>query len=191
MITDDEHWTDLPFGIFPENVRLALAVCEAAGAGNQLAREGILKYLQRTESPLITIKSEAGTIKFLHAFAVNDVDSTAHFIQHWQEIIGYSGKISLIFNTRADRPIRTDLFADWLAKSNLMIENVAITGDHASRAKYALLKAGIDKRKIFVWRAKQIESLKEHLFQIAGDGSFVVGIGNIGGDGFNILNKLG
>ncbi|MEI7423083.1 MAG: poly-gamma-glutamate synthase PgsB [Prolixibacteraceae bacterium] len=185
-----ESLENLPFGVFPENIELALTVCEAAGADKHLARDGILKYVQSSESPLTTLHYDARKIIFLNAFAVNDVESTAFFIQHWQEKIGHLGKISLVFNTRADRPIRTDLFAGWVAKGILAFENIIVTGDHAMRARYSLVKAGIDKRKLFVWRARQIENLKEHLFQIAGDGSLVVGIGNIGGDGFNILNKL-
>jgi poly-gamma-glutamate synthase PgsB/CapB len=190
QVPDNESWSNLPFGVFPENVRLALAVCDAAGADSQLAREGIMKHLENRESPLTTIHYDVGEIKFLNAFAVNDVESTVHFIQYWQEKIGYQDKISLILNTRADRPIRTDLFAGWLAQGILIFENIIVTGDHAMRARYSLLKAGIDKRKLFVWRSKQIDNLKEHLLKIAGDGSLVVGIGNIGGDGFNILNKL-
>jgi len=180
----------LPYGVFPENIELALTVCEIAGADRLLAREGILKYVQSRESPLTTVHHDARKLIFLNAFTVNDVESTAFFIQHWQGKIGYKGKISIVLNTRADRPIRTDLFAGWMAKGILTFENVIVTGDHAMRAKYSLLKAGIDKRKLFVWRARQIENLKEQLFQIVGDGTLVVGIGNIGGDGFNILNKL-
>lgn len=189
-LSDHESPDNLPFGVFPENIELALTVCDVAGADRLLAREGILKYVQSRESPLSTVYHEARKIIFLNAFAVNDVESTAFFIQHWQEKIGYRGKISLVLNTRADRPIRTDLFAGWVAKGILAFENIIVTGDHAMRAKYSLVKAGFDKEKLFVWRARQIENLKEHLFQITEDGSLVVGIGNIGGDGFNILNKL-
>lgn len=190
IVSDDEPEKNLPFGVFPENVRLALAVCDAAGADHQLAGEGILNHLQTRESPLKTINYAVGEIKFLNAFAVNDIDSTSHFIQHWQESIGYSGKISVILNTRADRPIRTDLFTGWLVQGILNFENIILTGDHAMRARYSLLKAGIDERKLFVWRSKHFENLKENILQIVGTGSLLVGIGNIGGEGFNILNKL-
>lgn len=189
-LSEHESLETLPFGVFPENIELALTVCDVAGADRHLTREGILKYVQSRESPLSTVHHDAREIFFLNAFAVNDVESTAFFIQHWKEKIGYQGRISLVLNTRADRPIRTDLFAGWVAKGILAFENIIVTGDHAMRAKYSLVKAGFDKKKLYVWRARQLENLKEHLFQIAEDGSLVVGIGNIGGDGFNILNKL-
>lgn len=180
----------LPFGVFPENIDLALTVCDVAGAEGLMAREGILKYVQNRESPLKTINYNTGKIFFLNAFAVNDVESTSIFIDHWLDKIGYQGKVNLMFNTRADRPVRTDLFAGWIAKSLMAFENIILTGDHAMRARFSLIKAGFEEGKLVVWRSGQIENLKESLLRVVGDGTIVVGVGNIGGEGFNILNKL-
>jgi hypothetical protein len=93
-------------------------------------------------------------------------------------------------NTRADRPLRTDLFTGWIANNISSIEHIIVTGNHAKRAKFSLLKAGIDHGRIFVWGKKQIRNIKENLVQTLSDQSLVIGIGNIGGDGFNILSEL-
>lgn len=180
----------LPFGIFPENVSLALTVCDTARVSHQLAREGIMKYLLNYQSPLTTVTFHSKEIQFLNAFAVNDVDSTDRFIRHWQTNTGSQKNISLIFNTRADRPIRTDLFAGWIADNSSNIENIIVTGTHVNRAKFSLQKAGIEKEKIVVWGGKQVRKTKENLFNLLSDKSLVIGVGNISGVGFNIISEL-
>ena len=180
----------LPFGIFPENISLALAVCDVGGINYELAEEGIINRILNGKSPLFSINYDSKEIKFLNAFAVNDVDSTSSFLKHWQKNLGNNGKISVILNTRADRPIRTDLFAGWISDISSSISNIIVTGDHVNRAKYSMLKAGVDKGKIYIWQSKHLKRLKENLFNMIDDGSLVVGVGNIGGDGFTILSEL-
>lgn len=180
----------LPFGIFPENISLALAVCDVAGINYELAEQGIINRILSSKSPLFSINYDSKEIKFLNAFAVNDVDSTGSFLKHWQKNLGNNGKISVILNTRADRPIRTDLFAGWISDISSSLSNIIVTGDHVNRAKYSMLKAGVDKGKIYIWQSKHLKRLKKNLFNMIDDGSLVVGVGNIGGDGFTILSEL-
>ena len=180
----------LPFGIFPENISLAIAVCDVAGFNYELAEEGIINRILSSKSPLFSINYDSKEIKFLNAFAVNDVDSTSSFLKHWQKNLGNNGKISVILNTRADRPIRTDLFAGWISDISSSISNIIVTGDHVNRAKYSMLKAGVDNGKIYIWQSKHLKRLKKNLFNMIDDGSLVVGVGNIGGDGFTILSEL-
>ncbi len=180
----------VPFGIFPENISLALAVCDVAGINYELAEEGIINRILNGKSPLFSINYDSKEIKFLNAFAVNDVDSTSSFLKHWQKNLGNNGKISVILNTRADRPIRTDLFAGWISDISSSLSNIIVTGDHVNRAKYSMLKAGVDKGKIYIWQSKHLKRLKKNLFNMIDDGSLVVGVGNIGGDGFTILSEL-
>ena len=180
----------LPSGIFPENVSLALTACEAAGIDSKLAEEGILKRISILDCPLTTIHYKNNEIKFLNAFAVNDIESTDSFINHWQNKITQDGKMSILFNTRADRPIRTDLFAEWIANMSSSVGQIIITGDHFRRAKHQLLKAGTDKKIIHTWRGALLRNVKEELFNTVPVGALVIGVGNVGGDGFYILNKL-
>jgi poly-gamma-glutamate synthase PgsB/CapB len=181
---------DLPNSVFPENVLLAIAVCESAGIDNKLAEDGIRKFLSEIKSPLITVNYGGNEIKFLNAFEVNDVESTINYINVWQKNIGYRGKFSMILNTRVDRPIRTDLFTGLIADMFSSVEHIIITGDHASRAEYSLLKSGIKKESIHIWKEKHLKNVKQNLCKTVGDKSLVIGIGNIGGNGLKILNEL-
>ncbi len=180
----------LPYGVFPENVALALAVCNEAGADMTRSEEGIMNWISNSTSPLSTIQADGKTIRFLNAFSVNDIDSTNSFIGHWKGVSGHTGKVSVILNTRADRPIRTDLFAEWIAGNTGSIDMIILSGNHRKRAKHKLLKSGIEKEKIRCWSKRERGNLKNILTGSVEEGSFVAGVGNIGGEGFHILNEL-
>jgi hypothetical protein len=181
---------DQGYGVFPENISLALAVCEAAGIDRKQASEGIEKLVAQYKTPLATVQCEGKEFRFLNAFAVNDVESTDSFLKHWKEKLGYYGKISLIFNSRADRPLRSELFADWIAGITSSIEHIFITGNHSKWAKSSILKAGVEKGKIHSWKEKDIKNIKSILFNIVDEGALVIGIGNIADYGFKIIDEL-
>ncbi len=180
----------LQYGVFPENVALALTVCKEAGIDLSLSETGIMNWISNSTSSLATIHAGSKNIRFLNAFSVNDIDSTKAFIAHWKTVSDYTGKISVILNTRADRPIRTDLFSEWIAGDPKSFETIIITGNHKGRAKYKLLRSGVDKEIVKYWNKRDRGTLKSKLANTVKDGSFVAGVGNIGGDGFHILKEL-
>lgn len=180
----------LPYGIFPENVALALTVCREAGIDPEQAEKGIMNWIAGTQSPLRTIEYGGKKIRFLNAFAVNDTVSTESFIGHWKEVSGHTGRISVILNTRADRPVRTDLFAEWIAKNRDSLDLVIVTGSHRRRALNRLSAAGFEKGKVICWNRREMHNPLKSLASTVADGSFVTGTGNIGGDGFHIINEL-
>ncbi len=194
VITAEEPDLDLinrlPYGVFPENIALALAVCKEAGVDRNQAEIGIMNWISSCKSSLITISDEKKTVHFLNAFSVNDIDSTEAFIDHWKNVINHNGKITVVLNTRADRPLRTELFTGWIAKDNLLFDRIILTGNHKGRAKYSLIKSGVEKVKIESWRRELLNNFKMNLINNLSDRSLVVGVGNIGGDGFQILNSL-
>lgn len=179
----------LPFGIFPENVALALAVCKEAGVERTRSEAGIMNCILNSESPLTTISQGGKKIHFLNAFSVNDIDSTALFIRHWTKDIDHNGKITVILNTRADRPLRSQLFAEWIVKDK-SYQRVILTGNHTGQARSSLIKGGADKTKIESWKGALLRDIKTNLINILPDRSLVLGVGNIGGDGFHILNQM-
>lgn len=180
----------LPHGIFHENVALALTVCREAGIDPEQAEEGIMNWIAGAKSPLKTVHDGGKKIRFLNAFAVNDIDSTESFIGHWKEVSGHMGKISVILNTRVDRPVRTDLFAEWIARNRDSLDLVIITGSHRKRAQHKLSAEGFEKGKVICWNRREMLNPVKSLVNAVADGSFVTGIGNIGGDGFHIINEL-
>jgi poly-gamma-glutamate synthase PgsB/CapB len=178
----------LPTGAFTENVALALTACREAGIEPHIAIAGIMNCILCSETPLITVREGDKTIRFLNAFSVNDAESTNSFLAHWKKALDHHGAISIIFNTRADRPFRTEMLSDWIATQPF--ERILLTGNHAVRAKFCLRKAGVEKQKLEMWGKRDLHDLKADLINTLDDGALVVGLGNIGGDGFNIINEL-
>ena len=186
----DADFENLPDGAIEENISLALSVCKAAGIDHHKAATGIKACVSCKTSLLISISSEKKTIRFLNAFAANDVESTIKLLEHWKGLTGYDKKVSILFNTRSDRPLRTDLFSRWIGSSSWTLDKIIITGSHSARARNFLKSAGIDSERVYLWNRKEISNLKENLLNIFHDGTIVMGIGNIAGDGLSIINKL-
>jgi len=180
----------LPPGVFSENVSLAMTVCDLAGVGDTLAGEGIIDRISQNISPFFQISNGEKKIDFLNAFSANDVDSTRSFIDFWKEKSGYCGKFSVILNTRDDRPLRTDQFVLWIVSILPSVQKIFITGTHYLRAKSLLRKRGVNRDCIHIWKRADIDTIKKNLLDTVPDRSMVVGLGNIGGDGKQIINIL-
>lgn len=187
---DERLRKQLPFGIFPENVALALTVCKEAGIDPDLAETGILHWISNIKSPVTTIRHGGKEIRFLNAFSVNDIASTESFIGHWKELSDHTGRLSVILNTRADRPVRTDLFSEWIAKNSWSFDKIIVTGNHRKRAKFKLSRSGVEKEKVISWNRRETRNAVRSLVNCVEDGSFVTGVGNVGGEGFHIINEL-
>ncbi|MDX2414900.1 MAG: hypothetical protein QNK33_06890, partial [Bacteroidales bacterium] len=97
---------------------------------------------------------------------------------------------SIIFNTRADRPLRTDQLTSWIGDRSSEIEKVILTGTHGERAFRKLKKSSISNNNIQLLRLKDLGNLKEKIADFIPDGSLLIGLGNIGGHGNLIMEEL-
>lgn len=181
---------DLPKGVFPQNVALALSVCEQQGTKKEECLETIIKTFDKEESPYTIVNTGSGNIHFLNAFSVNDADSTETFINYWRDKTGSDQEYSVLFNTRADRPLRTDMLSEWLAANSSRINKILLVGDHSRRAYRMLSKSSVDKKNIHLLKRNSIQGLKNRLLTTVPEDSLLVGIGNIGGYGLLIMEEL-
>jgi poly-gamma-glutamate synthase PgsB/CapB len=181
---------NLPYGVFVENLALALTVCELAGEKIESSVEAMLVSARAEESPHRKIKAGRVELDFLNAFSVNDVDSTDSFVLYWREKLNSEHKYSVIFNTRAERPLRTDLLSEWIGNKSSEIERVLLTGTHKERAFRNLRKTSFDRNNIQLLRKRDLGMLKDKLEDFIPDGSMLIGIGNIGGHGNLIMEEL-
>ena len=100
------------FAVEPENVALALSVCELAGVNRQAALAGMQR--SQPDSGNLTMRGVevAGhTIRVIDAMAANDPDSTASL---WQRYVGGAAD-AVLLHTRADRRLRTEKLCERLA----------------------------------------------------------------------------
>lgn len=186
--SDDLLAAACPEGAFPINLTLALCACEALGVEREAALRGIVHEAVSEARPVAAVTVSAGGAKFVNGFAVNDVESAQQFVDYWRAKESAS-ELMIILNTRSDRPLRSLLFAEWLAR--LGAARVVLLGDHAACASRALAQAGMDRARITVWGRRQLNDILGSLSALNPQDALIVGLGNIGGDGFRVADALG
>ncbi|MDT8903028.1 poly-gamma-glutamate synthase PgsB [Anaeroselena agilis] len=126
-----------PYEAFPENVALALAVCELAGVDRAVALRGMRSA--RPDPGNVTVSEYAAadrTITLVNALAANDPESTSIL---WQRYADGRAPVILL-NCRPDRKYRTVQLAAALAA--LHRGPYLVTGDGAF-ARRQLISQGV------------------------------------------------
>ncbi len=170
----------LPVGTHAANVSLALTVCDACAVSKDRALEAILSEAGREATQI----SEATdhNVLFADGFAVNDVPSAESFIDYWRDRYSQAESLVVIFNSRADRPLRSEAFARYLPTRN-DIGRIIVTGTHAPYMHRALTKAGFPESRISCWSSDQLKNAGQELAKLGvGRNHLVVGLGNYAGD---------
>lgn len=179
----------LPSGVFVSNVSLALKVCEVLGIEPKDSFQAIREYVSKKDSHLVELNIAGKKVNFLNGFAVNDVPSANDFIEYWQKQLGAFKELIVILNTRFDRPLRSIDFAKWLVEIN-NLNYVILVGTHVPKTRKILNQFGMQKNKIITWSSEQIQNFNLSLEKLASNNTVLIGIGNIAGDGFRILDVI-
>lgn len=170
-----------------ENVALALAVCEDVGVDRQAALRGMwsAKPDPGALSTHVFGSSDPRNI-FVNGFAANDPESTAH---NWQLAIDKFPQLDrriAVFNCRADRPERTLQLAEhcvnWHPADHYMVVGSA-TQLFTKRA----VSLGLDRARILNAENAPSEVILRRINELAERSSLVVGMGNIGGPGMDLV----
>ena len=162
-----------------ENVAIAAAVCEAVTGtrpGSHVLTGGEQRDFGALDS--YTLMSKAGEpITLLGLFAVNDPTSALNALA---ANLPEGARVIYLFNNRADRPDRTELFADRFFPE-APPGTIRVVGQARSLARRILIKRGFADVATFAdWR----EALE------APAGSVLVGVGNIKGPGVDIIRMV-
>jgi len=178
----------LPEGVFAANVALALAACDLCGIPRDAAFSGILAEAA-VIAPRATIAAVHG-VQFVDGFAVNDVPSAADFLTSWRHRYPECNRLVIVFNSRADRPLRSRLFAPFLTELD-GVDRIVLTGTHSPYMRHALRVAGYPPERIVLWNRAQAENAGAELAALnISDRHLVVGLGNIAGDGHRVAAAL-
>lgn len=174
---------------FKSNIKTASAVCDTLKIPNEYYKDAILKCIRDNEDDLIEFYSGNNKISFINGFAVNDITSAEEFLNYWAGRLEGLKKINIIFNSRADRPLRSLLFARWFAGME-NLDRIILTGTHTPRTKLELIRKGIGLNKITVLTKNKIKNVSRYLAEISHTRSVFIGFGNIAGDGLLLVNSL-
>lgn len=163
---------------FPENIALALAVCESLGVKRETALAGMCRY--RPEPYGLSVW-RVGEALFVNALSANDAQSTSMI---WERAIGRFGneypRRVLLLNNRGDRGRRTEAMREMavlLAPDEIWLMGAA--QGYLSRR----LRRELPDAKLRCWRG--VPELAE-----LPAGSLCLGAGNIAGGGRAFLEKI-
>lgn len=157
-----------------ENTAIAYEIGAYLGISDTAFRQNIQQYKEDFgANKLYTINS----IPFLNLFSVNDPQSTKQILAQYVE---KTDQVTFLYNHRADRIDRLLLFR-WHFFPDLPCYKIVVIGEGRNLAKRLLQKNGFSNVETAgnwndIFRDKET--------------SFVVGIGNIKGAAYEIINDL-
>jgi poly-gamma-glutamate synthase PgsB/CapB len=171
-----------------ENIALALAVCEKLGVDRGIALDGM-----RTAVPDIgaltiqRVEIDGKTIEFVNAFAANDRESTAAVWNAVEPRAVTGRKVIGIVSMRADRPDRALQFGEIVAK-DLDADHFILTGGMTAPVKSGAIKLGVPASKLIDLGGRSAQDVFKKILELTTDRSIVIGVGNIGGTGGQIVS---
>jgi len=187
----------------PDNVALALDVCEAAGVDRQTALKGMYGVTPDIGAMTLTrVQREGKEIDFINAFAANDPESTT-FIWKLLELQGPSSflwkligiedagdpQAAVLISNRHDRMRRAVDMARIIEKE-MTADWYLVAGDEASSFIEMAVRNGVPRDKLVNLGGAAPESVLTRLFALTKKQCSVMGIGNMGGFGIQFVQLL-
>jgi len=166
---------------FPENLALALAVCEHLGVEREAALEGMMKY-QRDPFALSLHKLPGGAV-FVNGMSITDPQSTQLVFRRLADKYGWKTEdLILLINNRPDRGYRTQHMV--MVAHALKPPVVWLAGASQMTTQRAILK-GVPQAQIS--RFKTGEEVP--VLQVPA-GKVVFAVGNLAGPGHAIMKQV-
>ena len=186
---DTKYLDGFTFIEHPDNIALALDVCEDIGINRDVAIEGMRSMVPDPGALTLTnLLINDSQIDFVNAFAANDPQST---LKTWNIISEYvkdnNKKIAVFLNTRSDRQLRTQQLLDMIF-SKMKVDYLIVRGDNLKNE----IQLRCDKvKKINYSIFHSDDSTSKIIDRMARlDDYLVVGIGNIVGWGEDFIRQL-
>ncbi len=179
---------------FPENVSLALDVCDSVGVARDTALAGMWEVTPDTGA--MTRRryqhelegNGLRQVEFINGFAANDPDS---YCRVWQRLglADEPGKVILLMNIRADRQRRSKDLAPLFGRE-LKAAHYVLIGEEVTVFKSLLRRGGIASETIHDFSGLAADALWDRLVALGPDDARIVGVGNIAGIGNRLLTHL-
>lgn len=185
-VSDDEL-ARFPYIEHKDNVALALAVCGHFGIDRRVALEAM--YTATPDAGALQayrVRFFAKDLTFYNAFAANDRDSTV-MIYHR---LGLKNRpdhpVILIVNNRGDRLQRAEQFGELIA-SDLDAQHIFLVGDFTNATHEIALRRGVPADRMSDLGHGTVEELFEAVVAQVPRAATILGVGNIGGMGREIV----
>ena len=171
----------------PENVALALKVCTDLGIDRGLALQGMWSAMP--DAGVMTkheVSADGRQLVFVNGFAANDPQSTNLIWNLAMQHVPQAEKRIAVFNCREDRPDRSrqlaEMAAEWNTAHHLMLIG---TGTHVFAHRASAL--GIPPQQMTIAEKWSASSVVQGILTQVDRLAMVMGIGNIGGVGMDVV----
>lgn len=171
---------------FAENLALALAACEAAGVDRRRALAGMWTVKPDIGALIPYRWQEAGKdIEFVNLFAANDPESTAFVWEHLG-LPAHEDEAIAMVNIRADRMRRSKDLAP-LFGGRIKAAHYLIIGEQTDVFAEILRRQGVPAERLVTDGSRDAAAVLAKVMAISGPRVRLVGLGNIGGVGVDLL----
>lgn len=178
---------------FPENIRLALGLADILGIPGEAAVHGIAKT-RPDFGGLKVWRAKPEPLKddwyLASAFAANEPESTAKALALLRERYPrFPRTMVALVNLREDRCDRTKQWLEALGAGFFNdFEEMIFIGDHARALGRKRLSGPSSTTKVSAWSSRRPDKIMERIFAAKGEGRAVIGMGNMGGLGGELVD---
>lgn len=166
---------------FPENVALALAVCQHLGVERETALSGMLHY--QRDPYALSIHQLVGGGAFVNGMSINDPQSTEMVLHRVLEKLGWEDReLVLIINNRPDRGYRTQHMA--MVARALAPKRVWLLGASQMTMERMIRR---DVPGVEVHRFRDVERVP--LDQLSEE-TVAFAVGNVAGPGHALMQRI-
>ncbi len=167
--------------VFPENIALALAVCEKCG----VPRDQALRGFERVQEDPYAVSAHdlPGDITFVDIMSANDPASTALIMDRFP----CDGHRVYILNCRSDRGYRTELMLELIERR--APDEVWLIGAGRRAALRHLRRRGVPASAFA--SAGELPVFAHEDGAVLPQGTYIYAIGNIAGPGFELMKLIG
>ena len=182
----DEDMVRFPWYEHPDNVALALSICEAVGVDREVALDGMVRG---TPDPGALTFHEVDFfgrhIVFVNAFAANDPVSSEQIWKLCRTRYPEHRAVCVV-NCRADRVDRSRQLGETVPGWD-GAESVVLVGHGTVFFARAAERAGFETSSLVNLEGRDVAMVFEQLVEQCGDRTMLVGLGNIGGLGLDLV----
>ncbi len=172
----------------PDNVALALSVCQSLGISRHTALRGMW---QATPDPGAmtqwNVEQQGKRLVFVNAFAANDPQSTDCIWNLANRMNPEAYSRTTLVNCRSDRPERSIQMAQMCATwSNL--DNVFAIGTGTDIFVKKALSLGLSQQRLYAIERKPADAILKKIADVSGRVGLIMGVGNIAGIGMELVD---
>ncbi len=184
----DEEMSRFSYVEHKENVALALRVCVSLGVPREVALKGM--WNARPDFGAMQefhIDFFGRKVIFINGFAANDPESSERIWRMALDKYGYLKRKIMVLNSRADRPDRSRQLGEALGTWPQADQYILI-----GSGVYVLFKkavaSGVEASRFVYSEGLSVDGIFEEIMGVSEKSAMVMGIGNIGGPGFELVN---